>query len=97
MPLHSAVFTSGSPASDILDTSGSSAERTEPVTASAFTWPPLTSGTVGGPSAIVSKVCPPTTETSDSPLLLYGIGCPGAPVLSLNNSVAIVNAGDDVA
>ena len=32
--------------------------------------PPFTSGTVGGPSAIVSSVCPPITATSDSPLLL---------------------------
>jgi hypothetical protein len=30
-------------------------------------------------------------------LLLYGIGCAGIPVLSLNNSVVMVNAGDEVA
>ena len=54
----------------MLGTSGSSAERSDPVTASARTLPPFTSGTVGGPSAIVSSVCPPITATSDSPLLL---------------------------
>ena len=47
-PLHNPVFTSARPASAMLGTSGNSAERTAPVTASAFTCPPFTSGTVGG-------------------------------------------------
>ena len=43
-PLHSPVFTPAKPTSFMLGTSGNSAERSEPVTASARTLPPFTSG-----------------------------------------------------
>src|SRR6185437_5992461 len=95
-PLQSLVFTAGNPDSAMLGTSGNSGERSEPVTASARALPPFTSGIAGGPSDIVKRLCPDTTLKFDSLLLLYGIATAGIPLLSLNNSVVIVNAGEDV-
>ncbi len=54
----------------MLGTSGSSGERSAPVTASARVLPPFTSGIAGGPSEMVKVVCPATTLRFDSLLLL---------------------------
>ena len=81
----------------MLGVSGSSLERSAPVTASALTLPALTCGTVGGPSAIVIAVCPWMTLRIISLLLLYGIIVPGMPVFSFNSSVATVKAGEELA
>src|ERR1041385_4416481 len=96
-PLHRCVLTSGKPVSVMLGTSGNSGERAEPVTASARVLPPCTNGIAGGPSEIVNVVCPATTLKLDSLLLLYTTCTAGIPVLSLNNSIGMVKAGDDVA
>src|SRR5262249_58205833 len=95
-PLQSCVSTSGYPASAMLGTSGNSGERSGPVTASARVLPPLTRGIAGGPSEIVKRLCPDTTLRFDSLLLLYGMATAGIPLLSLNSSVVIVNAGEEV-
>src|SRR6185437_8794709 len=81
----------------MVGTSGSSGERSLPVTASARSLPALTCGTVGGPSAIVIAVWPLMTARFISLLLLYGIATPGMPDFSFNNSTVMVKAGDDVA
>src|ERR1035437_5996011 len=80
----------------MLGTSGSSGERSEPVTANARVLPPFTSGIAGGPSEIVNKHCSLTTHRFDSLLPLNGIATPGMPVFSFNVSLAMVKAGDDV-
>ena len=80
----------------MLGTSGSSGERSEPVTASARVLPPLTSGIAGGPSEIVNRHCALTTHRFNSLLLLKGIATAGMPVLSLNSSLVMVKAGDEV-
>ena len=54
----------------MLGTSGSSEERSAPVTASARTLPPCTSGMVGGPSAMANRLFPPATLSIISLLLL---------------------------
>ena len=68
----------------MLGTSGSSGERSEPVTASARDLPPFTSGIAGGPSEIVNRHCSLTTQRFDSLVPLNGIATPGMPVLSFN-------------
>ena len=78
----------------MLGVSGSSDERSAPVTASAFTLPALTCGTVGGPSAMAIAVWPSMTLRIISLLLLYGIITPGMPDFSLSCSVAMVKAGE---
>src|SRR3954468_15968390 len=96
-PLHSLVLTSGKPDSAMLGTSGNSAERSAPVTASARTLPPFTIGTAGGPSAIANRQFSAATQRIISLLLFHGIATPGIPVFSFNSSDAIVKAGDVVA
>jgi hypothetical protein len=54
----------------MLGTSGSSEERSDPVTARARILPPCTSGIVGGPSAMENSVFPPATLSIISLLLL---------------------------
>ncbi len=54
----------------MLGTSGKSGERSAPVTASAFTLPAFTCGTVGGPSAMVMAVWPWMTQRFISSLPL---------------------------
>src|SRR5674476_1355068 len=61
----------------MLGTSGSSGERSEPVTAKARVLPPFTSGIAGGPSEIVSRHCPPSTHRFDSLLPSNGIATAG--------------------
>ena len=80
----------------MLGTSGSNAVRSAPVTASAFTLPAWTWGTVGGPSAIVSALWPWITLRIISLLLLYGIITPGIPELSFKSSAVIVKAGEEL-
>ena len=80
----------------MLGTSGSSGERSDPVTASARTLPSLICGIAGGPSEIENRHCSWITHRIISALLLSGRATPGAPVLSLKSSLEIVNAGDVV-
>ena len=54
----------------MLGTSGTSLERSDPVTASAFTLPPLICGMAGGPSEIANNVWPCITLRIISLLLL---------------------------
>src|SRR5215470_4936698 len=89
-PLHSLVLTSGKPASAMLGTSGSSAERSAPVTAIPRTLPLLIIGTDGGPSAITNRQFSAATQSTISLLLFHGIATPGMPVLSLSSSDAMV-------
>src|SRR5579863_7233543 len=96
-PLHRCTLTSGYPASAMLGTLGNCGERSAPVTASAWTLPASTIGTVGGPSAIAIRHCSVATHSSISLLLFHGIATPGMPVLSLSSSVVIVKAGEVVA
>src|SRR5262249_36610172 len=70
IPLKRPIFPSGWPVPPILGTSGSSEERSDPVTASARILPPCTSGMVGGPSAMANNVVPPATLSIISLLLL---------------------------
>ena len=49
-PLHNCEFTSGNPASAMLGTSGSSGERSDPVTAKARILPLVTSGIDSSPN-----------------------------------------------
>jgi hypothetical protein len=81
----------------MLGTSGSSGERSAPVTAKARTLPAFTIGTLGGPSAMAIRHCSVITQSSISVLLFQGIATPGMPVFSFKSSVAIVNAGEVVA
>ena len=81
----------------MLGTSGSSEDRTAPVTASARILPPCTSGMVGGPSAMANRVLSAGDAQHHLVAALVGIACAGMPDLSLNSSVVMVKAGDDVA
>ena len=81
----------------MVGTSGNSSERSAPVTAKGADLPACTKGTVGGPSPIANSVCSDATLTIISLVLLYGIGTPGMPVLSLSSSVVMVKAGEEVA
>src|SRR2546426_12096830 len=81
----------------MLGTSGSSEDRCAPVTANARILPPCTSGIVGGPSAMANSELPPAMLSIISLLLLYGTPTAGMPVLSLNSSVVMVKAGEEVA
>src|SRR6516164_4700352 len=94
MPLQPCISTLGKPASAMLGTSGSSAKRSAPVTASALTLPALTWGTVGGGSAIAAMVWPSIKLRIISLLLLYGIITPGMPDFNFNCSMAMVKSGE---
>src|SRR6516164_4098893 len=94
IPLQRCTSTPGYPDSAILSTLGSSAARSDPVTAIALTLPPLTCGTVGGGSAIAVMVWPSITLRIISLLLLYGIITAGMPDFNFSCSIAIVNAGE---
>ena len=69
-PLHNPTTTSGTPASAMVGTSGSSRVRFAPVTASARSLPACTCAVVGGGSMIAIEALPETTPSSISPLLL---------------------------
>ena len=78
----------GTPASEIVGSSGTVAERCAPVTASARSLPALIYGIAEAEVANISWACPAITSVSAGCAPLYGMCSIWTPVIALKSSPA---------
>src|SRR6185295_1822888 len=79
----------GTPASLIVGTSGSTAERTSPVVPSALTLPERTNSLIVVTASNIMSTCPPSTSVRAPELPLYGMCRIATPAIALNSSPAM--------